>query len=64
MAEQMSGALDAEDRFVRLDDGDMHVVQDGEPGAPAVLLIHGTGASAAWWDRVVPQPAHCCWTSP
>ena len=60
MAEQMSGGLNAEDRFVRLDDGDMHVVQDGEPGAPAVLLIHGTGASAAWWDPVVPPLAASC----
>jgi pimeloyl-ACP methyl ester carboxylesterase len=57
MAEQISRDLDAEDRFVRLDDGDMHVVQDGKPGAPAVLLIHGTGASAAWWGPVVPPLA-------
>ncbi|HEX9357849.1 MAG TPA: hypothetical protein VF933_29035, partial [Streptosporangiaceae bacterium] len=42
MAEHTSGDPDAEDRFVRLDDGDMHVVQDGKPGVPALLLIHGT----------------------
>jgi pimeloyl-ACP methyl ester carboxylesterase len=46
--------------FVRLDDGDMHVVEDGEPGAPCLLLIHGTGASAAWWDPVVPRLADAC----
>jgi hypothetical protein len=40
MAEHMSGDLDAGDRFVRLDDGDMHVVEDGNPGAPTLLLIH------------------------
>jgi len=57
MAEHMSGDSDAEDRFVRLDDGDMHVVEDGKPGAPAVLLIHGTGGSTAWWDPVVPPLA-------
>jgi len=57
MAEHMSGDLDAHDRFVRLDDGDMHVVEDGKPGAPALLLIHGTAASTAWWDPVVPRLA-------
>jgi len=60
MAEHMSGDPDAHDGFVRLDDGDMHVVQDGAPGAPAVLLIHGTGASTAWWDPVVPPLAGAC----
>ena len=60
MAEHMSGDPDAHDGFVRLDDGDMHVVEDGPPGAPAVLLIHGTGASTAWWDPVVPPLAGAC----
>jgi pimeloyl-ACP methyl ester carboxylesterase len=53
-------ASDAEHRFVRLDDGDMHVVEDGNPSAPGLLLIHGTGASAAWWDPVIPQLAGSC----
>src|SRR5260370_30494129 len=57
MAERMPGDPDAGGRFVRLDDGDMHVVEDGRPGGPAVLLIHGTAASAAWWDPVIPQLA-------
>jgi pimeloyl-ACP methyl ester carboxylesterase len=60
MAEHTSGGPDAGGRFVRLDDGDMHVVEDGEPGAPAVLLIHGTGACTAWWDPVIPQLAGAC----
>jgi pimeloyl-ACP methyl ester carboxylesterase len=60
MAEHTSGSPDAGGRFVRLDDGDMHVVEDGEPGAPAVLLIHGTGACTAWWDPVIPQLAGAC----
>jgi pimeloyl-ACP methyl ester carboxylesterase len=38
----------------------MHVVEDGDPGAPAVLLIHGTGASTAWWDPIVPALAGSC----
>ena len=60
MAQYMSGEPDAHDGFVRLDDGDIHVVEDGTPGAPAVLLIHGTGASTAWWDPVVPPLAGAC----
>jgi pimeloyl-ACP methyl ester carboxylesterase len=60
MAEHMPGDPDAEDRFVRLDGGDMHVVEDGRPGAPALLLIHGLGASTAWWDPVVPRLAGAC----
>jgi pimeloyl-ACP methyl ester carboxylesterase len=57
MAEHMSGDPDAESRFVRLDDGDMHVMEDGKPDTPALLLIHGTGGSTAWWDPVVPRLA-------
>jgi len=53
MTEHMSGDPDADDRFVRLNDGEMHVVEDGNPDAPVLLLIHGTGASVAWWDPVV-----------
>jgi pimeloyl-ACP methyl ester carboxylesterase len=60
MAEHMPGDPDADDRFVRLDDGDMHMVEDGRPGAPALLLIHGTAASTAWWDPVIPQLAGDC----
>ena len=57
MTEHMSSDPDADDRFVRLDDGDMHVVADGKRAAPALLLIHGTGASTASWDPVVPRLA-------
>jgi pimeloyl-ACP methyl ester carboxylesterase len=49
----MSGDPGAGDWFVPLDDGDMHVVEDGRPGAPGLLLIHGSAASVAWWDPVV-----------
>jgi len=36
------------------------VVEDGRPGAPGLLLIHGTAASTAWWDPVIPQLAGDC----
>jgi pimeloyl-ACP methyl ester carboxylesterase len=42
------------ERLVRLDDGEMHVVEDGRASAPALLLIHGTVGSTAWWDPIVP----------
>ena len=57
MAEHGPGRPDGDGRFVRLDDGDLYVVEDGPPDAPAVLLIHGTGACTAWWDPVIPQLA-------
>ncbi len=44
------GEPDADDRFVRLDDGDMHVVENGKPGAPALLLIYGSAGSLALID--------------
>lgn len=38
-------------------DRELHVVQDGDPDAPAMLLIHGLAGSTAWWDPVVPMLA-------
>lgn len=55
-----AGAPDTHHQFVRLPDGDMHVVRDGPPDAPALLLIHGTGACTAWWDPVIPTLAAAC----
>jgi pimeloyl-ACP methyl ester carboxylesterase len=42
------------DRLVRLDDGDMHVVESGRPDSPALLLIHGSAAALVCWDLLVP----------
>lgn len=60
MAEYRPSGLGAGDRFVRLADGEMHVVEGGRADAPAVLLIHGTGGSTAWWDPVVSRLAGDC----
>ncbi|MFG1615166.1 alpha/beta fold hydrolase [Nonomuraea wenchangensis] len=37
-----------------LKDGDLHVRQDGPRDAPALLLIHGTAATARTWDALTP----------
>ena len=44
----------AEESILALDGGDIYVRQDGPPDAAAVLLIHGTTASASSWDPLVP----------
>ena len=54
MAKRMSGDPDAEDRFVKLDDGDIQVAEDGGPDAPALLLLTNAVVSVAVWDPVVP----------
>jgi len=57
MAQHTSPNADAHGRFVRLGDGDMHVVEDGRPEATPLLLIHGSAASLVCWDLVVPSLA-------
>jgi pimeloyl-ACP methyl ester carboxylesterase len=57
MTEHRSGDPGADDRFVRLDDGDLHVVEDGKPGAPALLLLSNAAVPTAIWDPVVPMLA-------
>ncbi|WP_280236986.1 alpha/beta fold hydrolase [Nocardia cyriacigeorgica] len=42
-----------EDRTV----GGVHVVIDGNPTAPPVVLVHGSGASGSTWASVVPSLA-------
>ena len=37
--------------------GDVPVVQDGRPGAPALLLIQNAAAPIALWDPVAPALA-------
>ncbi|MEU0081866.1 alpha/beta fold hydrolase [Micromonospora tulbaghiae] len=45
------------DSTLPLDGGNIHVSQDGPRDAPALVLIHGLGASTRWWDPVVPMLA-------
>ncbi|MFI6149661.1 alpha/beta fold hydrolase [Streptomyces sp. NPDC051109] len=37
-----------------MEDGDIHVRQDGPRGAPVLLLIHGSASSTRSWDPMVP----------
>jgi pimeloyl-ACP methyl ester carboxylesterase len=60
MTQHLPGAPDAGGRDRGLDDGDMHVVQDGSPGAPAILLIQNAVTPIALWDPVVPALAGAC----
>jgi pimeloyl-ACP methyl ester carboxylesterase len=48
------------DRFVAVAEGDLHVVEDGRADAPALLLIHGSAGSTAWWDPMIPGLAEAC----
>ncbi|MFD4761355.1 alpha/beta fold hydrolase [Streptomyces sp. NPDC058439] len=42
------------EQIVRLPGGDIHVTQDGPPGAPTMVLLHGLAGSTPWWDPVLP----------
>lgn len=49
-----TGAMTTEESTLSVDDVEIHVCQDGHRDAPALLLIHGTAASARSWDPLVP----------
>ncbi|GAA0450685.1 hypothetical protein Aca07nite_54900 [Actinoplanes capillaceus] len=36
----------------------IHVVNDGPPDAPLLLLIHSSGASGGFWAPMIPALAH------
>jgi pimeloyl-ACP methyl ester carboxylesterase len=41
-------------RIVELPDGDLHVLEDGPPDAPPIVLLHGFAGSLRWFDRLAP----------
>jgi pimeloyl-ACP methyl ester carboxylesterase len=45
---------DSNDTSLPLDDGEIHVRQEGPREAPALVLVHGTAASLRSWDLMVP----------
>ncbi|MEV7520421.1 alpha/beta hydrolase [Streptomyces sp. NPDC091371] len=48
------GAEATKSSTLPLDDGYIHVCQDGPRDAPALLLIHGSASSTRSWDQLVP----------
>lgn len=44
---------------VRVTNGNLslHVAEDGDPAAPAILLLHGINGSGATWNWIVPELA-------
>ncbi|MEU3778661.1 alpha/beta fold hydrolase [Streptomyces sp. NPDC032472] len=51
----MNGRAGAtEGSLLSLDDGDIHVCQDGPRDAPALLLVHGSASSTRSWKAMVP----------
>ncbi|MGW1917571.1 alpha/beta fold hydrolase [Streptomyces sp. NPDC002076] len=51
----VNGGTEAtESSTLSLDDGDVHVCQDGPRDAPALLLIHGSASSTRSWNPMVP----------
>jgi pimeloyl-ACP methyl ester carboxylesterase len=54
MKKQIFGDSNTGDRSVRPGDGDIEVVEDGAPDAPALLLLSNAAASTFCWDPVVP----------
>ncbi|SDT45055.1 alpha/beta fold hydrolase [Microlunatus soli] len=51
-ADALPRMLDS-DELITLDGVDLHVCQNGPADAPALLLIHGTGASARSWEPML-----------
>ena len=51
---QRAVAVPREDRFLEVDGCRMHYLRWGEAGKPGLLLVHGSGAHAHWWDFVAP----------
>lgn len=50
----VTGGLLPEHRMIEAGRLRLHVLLWGEAIAPAVLLVHGNGAHAHWWDSLVP----------
>ena len=46
-----------EESGVTVDGCSIHYLQWGEPGAPALVLVHGGAAHAHWWSFLAPQLA-------
>ncbi|HEY3553108.1 MAG TPA: alpha/beta fold hydrolase [Solirubrobacterales bacterium] len=45
-------------RILRLQGGDMQVLEKGPRGAPPIVLLHCFSCSVAWWQRMIPLLDH------
>lgn len=50
----MSTSAPADDGAVTVNGTRIHFRAWGEPGAPGLVLVHGGGAHARWWDHIGP----------
>jgi pimeloyl-ACP methyl ester carboxylesterase len=53
MAKHQSDDPNAGDRLVPVDDGQLHVVENGKSDGPALLLLSNAAAPTAVWDPVI-----------
>lgn len=44
----------AEDRFIHVENCRIHYLRWGEANQPGLVLVHGGGAHAHWWDFIAP----------
>ena len=51
---QRSVSTPREDRVVEVDGCPIHYLRWGDPSKPGLLLTHGSGAHAHWWDFIAP----------
>ena len=47
-------AIPREDRAIEVDGCRIHYLRWGQVGKPGILLVHGSGAHAHWWDFIAP----------
>ncbi len=53
LAEAVTGPLPRRDVRVKVGELELHAIVWGEDDAPPVLLVHGNGAHAHWWDPLI-----------
>ena len=51
---QQAVAVPREDRFTEVHGCRIHYLRWGATGKPGLLLVHGSGAHAHWWDFIAP----------
>jgi pimeloyl-ACP methyl ester carboxylesterase len=55
LARRVVGGVARSDERIEVGELSLHAVCWGDPDAPPVLLLHGNGGHAHWWDALVPS---------